>query len=230
MLNSLFFAFHKEMMPLTITDPEAVGKILELLPEIKERYGDNADYALTFDLAPEGETAIKLDSSRGVILGDLDEVKMTMSILASNNRVSNQVACEFQFNFELPLYLQLQNMKLDLHMHEVTVDNFKLTKDNAGMYGRNYQQLFTKLFNAQLQALNGQFAAGVDLTQFDISLQLLAGYFTNTNISPFVQDGFIYGGFDFVFDNSAKWSDEDIQYHANHDSLRNAVLGLFGKQ
>lgn len=99
MLNSLFFAFHKQLMPIMITEQVAVGKILDLLPEIKEHYGKDADYALGIDLAPTAEKAIKLDAERGIILGDLDEVLMTMTIYATNKRVSNQVACQFEFNF-----------------------------------------------------------------------------------------------------------------------------------
>ena len=87
MLNSLFFAFHKQMMPIMITEADAVAQILQLLPEVKKHYGEDSDISIGVDLAPFGETAIKLDKERGIILGDLDEVKLIMTIYASNHKV-----------------------------------------------------------------------------------------------------------------------------------------------
>lgn len=71
---------------------------------------------------------------------------------------------------------------------------------------------------------------GIDLTELGLEMQVLAGYFPNSNISPYVHDGFLYGGFDFIFDNSAKWSEEDIAFHSNNEELKNIVLGLLSRK
>lgn len=40
----------------------------------------------------------------------------------------------------------------------------------------------------------------------------------------------MYAGFDFAFDNSAKWSDEDIRYHAEHPAFKDAVANLLSRR
>ena len=60
-------------------------------------------------------------------------------------------------------------------------------------------------------------------------LEILASAFPHATLTPFKQDTFLFAGFDFAFDNSAKWSDEDIHAHANDESFRVAVNDLLAK-
>lgn len=167
---------------------------------------------------------------RGVVLGSDQSLKLVMTIFGANKDIPQQVAAEFEFFLTLPLYLDLDSMKLALHIKTPEVSGFKVTQNNAHIWARNYEKLFGDLFNAQLQAINSKFAQPIDLSSFDFSLQILAGYFTKTKISPYVQNGFLYAGFDFALENSAKWSDEDIMHHSQDAILRSAFSDLMSRR
>lgn len=92
-------------MPITITDQEGVSQILKLLPEIKNYYGDQGDYSVAVNLIPNGETPIKLDVMKGLVVGENKSVKFVLTIYGSNAQIPKEVACEFEFFLTLPVYL-----------------------------------------------------------------------------------------------------------------------------
>src|SRR5436309_664316 len=69
MLNSLFFAFKKQIFPVSITEVDAVAKILQLLPEVKKHYGQDSDVSIGLNVDTQGESPIKLDKERGILIG-----------------------------------------------------------------------------------------------------------------------------------------------------------------
>lgn len=73
---------------------------------------------------------------------------MTLGIFATNDDVSDEEACQFKFNLELPALASLQNLVVYLHLEKAVISNTEISKNNVGVFARDYDNLFTNLFNS----------------------------------------------------------------------------------
>ena len=105
--------------------------------------------------------------------------------------------------------MNLKDLIINAKFGEVGVSNAKVTTDNVGIVARPYDRLFKDLLNAQLTAVNDMLRSGFDIKTLDPNLNMLANMFKIT-VTPNQQDGFIYAGLTYAFDNSAKWTQEDM--------------------
>lgn len=93
-------------MPIKVTDPDTTSLIAKLLPEFTAYYGADAKIELDFTLQPnkmkdsDGK-AFTIDSTKGIIIGNKDDVIIKIVILATNSSAPMTVAAEFNMNFQM---------------------------------------------------------------------------------------------------------------------------------
>jgi hypothetical protein len=96
--------------------------------------------------------------------------------------------------------VHLQDLVIYTHISPVTIKETYLLKSNIGDLSRNnWDQFFEGLFNmiiSQINVTNKQF----DLKKLDPQIEMGAGQIPNSTISPFIYDGFLYGGLRFFND------------------------------
>jgi hypothetical protein len=180
----LFFALEKAYMPFKLNSASMAAQVKQLLHEIAAYYGNACTLAIEATIAPKSENAIKIDHTKGIVVGGNDDVLVTLTFFASNATTNNSLAAEFQMNFAVAANVSWNDFIIHLHVAEVSIHNTKITKDNVGLYARNYDQLFTGLLNMVFSQLNTKYQNGFDLRSLDPNVQFVAGMFTNSTITP----------------------------------------------
>lgn len=88
-----------------------------------------------------------------------------------------------------------------LHIVDAKVWDTKITHDKVGMFDRNYDEFLSVIIDTAVENQNNEWEKSYDLEQYDESFSLGRNMMTNTKISPFVMDEFIYVGFTYFLDN-----------------------------
>jgi hypothetical protein len=185
MLNSLFFALEKTKMPLKIKSASASAQVKQLIHEISVFYGQDCSIAIEATLSPQSETAITLNKTTGVVVGGNNDVLVTLAFYASNATTNYSLAAEFQMNFAVVLNITMIDFIINLHINDVSIHNTKVTKDNVGVYARNYDVLFTSLLNMEFSQINSKYQNGFDLRTLDPNAGNILSMFKNSTVTPF---------------------------------------------
>ena len=65
---------------------------------------------------------------------------------------------------------------------------------------RDYDALFNNIIENFLVNFNEDIANGYDMGKLDDHINFMRGMIVKTKVSPFLIDGFIYGGFNYFID------------------------------
>ena len=68
------------------------------------------------------------------------------------------------------------------------------------MYDHNYTALFQAVFNDLADDANADYRKGISLDSIIPEIQIFKGILKNTTLSPYIADGWLYGGFDVESD------------------------------
>lgn len=71
------------------------------------------------------------------------------------------------------------------------------------MYDHNYTELFQSVFDDLADDANTEYRKGISLDQIIPETKIFSGILYNTTISPYVADGWLYGGFSIENDMSS---------------------------
>ncbi len=63
------------------------------------------------------------------------------------------------------------------------------------MKEHNYDQVFKEILSGISNIYNAAFAKGWALSNLDPQIAMITGILKNSTLTPYVMDGFIYGGF-----------------------------------
>lgn len=94
-------------MPIDLTG-DITDQVLQLFHEFKNKYGNDVKLELDVTLEDNGsETPLRLDSSRGIVIGSTDDVSVLLLFKASNDTVQGEPALELRMNLEAALNINL---------------------------------------------------------------------------------------------------------------------------
>lgn len=192
------FPMTQNIFPLTVADPAITGKFKELLYEIVLKYGKDVNLTLVADMVPPKEL-IKISPEEGIAVNDL---LLNLTILAQSASTKDKLveAVTFTMDLGLSLNFTLSNFKAYLNVPKIGATNAKVTNDNVGVYARNYNDLFTSVFEDQVGMINAMTDGGYDLANLNENIYFLEGMFTNTTVTAYQEPGYIWAGFTYFTD------------------------------
>lgn len=78
-VNSLLRVADDSFFPYIVRNANISDSFLKAFPAIADKYGDKANVSIALTLMPNGTAApINFNATRGIVLGDLDDVKSVM--------------------------------------------------------------------------------------------------------------------------------------------------------
>jgi len=82
----------------------------------------------------------------------------------------------------------------------MTATNTIKTIDNIKMREHNYDVVFKEIGSGISKIFNTAFAKGWALSNLDPQIGMITGIIKNSTLTPYVMDGFLYGGFSMQAD------------------------------
>jgi len=184
-------------MPVEIKNSTLDSQFKQLFPEIKAVYGQNYDLTIKGDLTSNGIPLI-IDSSKGIIPQNLE---VSIQLLCMNETMTaNELAVEFTFVVDTVLNATLRNFVAYLNIPSLSVSGTKVSQDKIGVFARDYDKLFTSAFTVVTDEINISMEAGYPLSKLNDNIGFISSMITNTTITPFQMDGFMYAGFTYFTD------------------------------
>jgi hypothetical protein len=128
MLNSLFRLLDDSYFPYTLKSKNLDQAVKSAFPELAQKYGSEVSIGLSITMTPNNTaTPIKINKS-GIVLGSLDDVTTTMSILCSNSSVKNEEAVVFGMNLEAQGNFTMKDLIFYPKVDAVLVQNTMVKK------------------------------------------------------------------------------------------------------
>lgn len=211
MLASLMSVGEDAFFPYIMRDVNVSKAILKAFPVIGRRFGSAANASLAITLMPNATAApINFNKKRGIIIGDIDDVKSVVTILVSNENITDREVATLQMNFEMTGNMTMKDLVFYPEVQEVNIENTYVRKDHIGLEG-DFNKIFETIAHSYFDAFNAKWEKGWSITNIDPALGMLTGLLKNTTLTPYVQDNWMYGGFSMQADlPTLEFTDEDI--------------------
>ena len=84
---------------------------------------------------------INFNATRGIVIGDLDDVKSVVKILVSNDTVTDRELATLQMNFEMAANMTMKDLVFYPTVNELAIENTYVKRDHIGIEGD-----FNKIF------------------------------------------------------------------------------------
>ena len=192
MFNSLFRLLDESYFPYTMKSKNLDAAVKEAFPELTKKYGKDVEISLNLTMVPNNTaTPIQINTVSGIVLGSLDDVSTTVSILCSNSEVQMEEALVFGMNMEAQGNFTMKELVFYPTVDAVVVQNARVKKAHVQVKTQD----FSKLFAQMLQDESEYWVKGWSVASIDPSLAMITGLLKNTTMTPYVMDKFMYAGF-----------------------------------
>lgn len=113
-------------------------------PELGKKYGSEVEVSLHLTMTPNNTaTPISINTKSGLVLGSLDDVTTTVSILCSNASVQEEEAVVFGMNMEAQGNFSMKDLVFYPKVDSVIVQNTVVKKSHVQIATQNLDQVFT---------------------------------------------------------------------------------------
>jgi len=151
------------------------------------------------------EPAVKLDMKRGIVFGENQNVLSQIDVLVVDKKTSEETkVLGFDTDMDAILNFTMKNVIMYPKINQVSVQKTKLTFNSTKMMNHNYDSVFESILNDLAVDWNLNYGRGYPLSNINPDLGMIGGLLQNITISPFVSDGWMYGGFSMFADNPIK--------------------------
>lgn len=141
-LNSLFRVANDGFFPYAVRNANISDALLAAFPVINETYGAAANVSMHITFMPNAtEAPINFNATRGIVLGDLDDVKSVFSLKVSNASVTDKEIAIIQTNFEMAGNMTMKDLVFYPEVQDVTIVNSYVKKDHLGLEG-DFDEIF----------------------------------------------------------------------------------------
>jgi len=182
--NSAYQALLKE--PISINDPDLSSQLLQLLPELTEKLGNDFNLSILIQLG--GKHPVQIS----------DEFQIQGAIADIQFLTNGTFAFELQLTLNATLDLTLKNYTIYPLIRGAEVVEAKIVKDTVGIFKRNYAAVFTSVLESQVVDFNYWYGKGINLRQLDPTVDFLAGLYKNVTVQAVPEHLFL--GFSFLTD------------------------------
>ena len=196
MFNSLFRLLDDSYFPYTMKSKNLDAAVKKAFPELIEKYGEDVEISLNLTMVPNNTaTPIQFKTESGIVLGSLDDVSTTVSILCSNSEVQMEEALVFGMNMEAQGNFTMKELVFYPTVDAVIVQNARVKKAHVQVKTQNFNKLFTEMLKEESESFNTKWVKGWSVASIDPSLAMITGLLKNTTMTPYVMDKFMYAGF-----------------------------------
>jgi len=200
MLDSLMSVAQGSFFPYVERDANVSQALLAAFPTIANRFGSDANVSLSINLMPNATAApVNFNATRGIVIGDLDDVKSVVKILVSNENVTDRELATLQMNFEMAGNMTMKDLVFYPSVQEMNIENTYVKRDHIGLEG-DFNKIFETIAKDYFNAFNTKWVKGWSITNIDPALGMLTGLLKDTTLTPYVQDNWMYGGFSMQAD------------------------------
>lgn len=128
--------------------------------------------------------------------GDIFQIE----VVASNDTVTNATALVFEMSLQAHGNITMSKFILYPNIHQVLMEDVRLSVDNVGMEYHPYGSLLTRILQKESEYFNTLMAKGWNLANLNPMFGLASGFIKNTVLSPYIVDGWLYAGFEMYAD------------------------------
>lgn len=186
--------------PYVERDANVSQALLAAFPTIANKFGSDANVSLSINLMPNATAApVNFNATRGIVIGDLDDVKSVVKILVSNENVTDRELATLQMNFEMAGNMTMKDLVFYPSVQEMNIENTYVKRDHIGLEG-DFNKIFETIAKDYFNAFNTKWVKGWSITNIDPALGMLTGLLKDTTLTPYVQDNWMYGGFSMQAD------------------------------
>jgi hypothetical protein len=167
------------------------------IPQLSQHYKAGTEYKFSF-IADE-HFRLHLNIENGI---QITNTGIEITILAKEPKAKSfSEALKFSIHADFnSIDVHIQDLVVYTHIAPVTIKESFLLNSNIGDLARNnWDQFFEALFNmaiSQINVKNSQY----DIKKLDPQIEMAVGQIPNSTVSPFIYDGFLYGGLRFFND------------------------------
>lgn len=141
MFNSLFRLLDSSFFPYTMKSKNMDAAVKSAFPELVAKYGSDVEVTLNLTMVPNNTaTPITVHKDSGIVLGSLDDVTTTLSILCNGEE-----AVVFGMNFEAQGNLTMKDLVFYPTINGVIVQNSKVKKAHLTLNEKNFNKIFTQI-------------------------------------------------------------------------------------
>ena len=191
----------ESFFPITFTNISAGFKAD--FPEVTEAYGDDAKLTVEATLSPRNTgQPISVTQADGIVLGGNKDLLVSFDLVASNATVKDDKAISFEAVVEARANLTMKDVMIYPKVNDVLVDSCNVVHSKVPLTpGKLYPKLFSKLLTQISGQFNEKYAKGISLGDIlDPQAAMIGGLLKNITVSPYIADGWMYGGFSMYAD------------------------------
>jgi hypothetical protein len=197
----------ERIFPKTFSNASLVSLIKTALPEIVEKYGADANVSLVANLSNPVMNPFSLKMDQGIIYNS--PFKASLVCTLPDGR---QESADFGLNFTGLLNFTMSEFVLYPTILSFEASHVVIKKDQIGLASHDFTALFNQLIAKYSQNFNSQYSEGWPLTNISPEIGMLGGLLRNATITPYVSDGWMYGGFSMQADLPSESSTQSIAY------------------
>ena len=163
--------------------------------------------SLSIDIDEGSAQPIRFDAKKGFMIGGVgNEMKFNADIICSNATTKAEKAVTLKMNLAATANITIRDLMLYPSISSVAINDVVKTYDTVPMYYHDYTQILSLLVRNAVTDVNLKYDKGMDMSSY---LPTEVNYLKNITISPFVNDQWIYAGFDLNID---KFNAEKIEF------------------
>jgi len=174
---------------------------MQAFPEFARTFGPDARMSLIVDIPVSSDLPFNMNMRDGILMGGQNQTTLTLMILGSNSTTEEPVtAIEVEMFVDVKLNLTMQDLIIYPVPQTVQISYTNLTYDGIGMYVHDYGKFFQAVIDDMTENFNLQNKKGFPLADFSPEIGMIGGLIKNTTLSPYISDGWLYGGFSMYSD------------------------------
>jgi hypothetical protein len=110
---------------------------------------------------------------------------------------------EFEMNAQALLNFQMQDLRFKFSFTDVELRDIKIKRDHIGLSDDHFGNTFEKILNEHASNFNSQYSEGIHVGDIDPRYKMIGGMIKNSTLTPYVKDGWLYGGYSMQTDINA---------------------------
>lgn len=173
-------------------------EVIAEFPEIKSYYGGHGTAVnISVTASPASGKFLSFSKTDGFVVGREDDFYLTLELYCSNesqNR-SSELCVIFDIKTNFWFNVTVQDWDLNFMITDAILETVEITKDNIGMKDRDYRRVLQHILNYGIANVNFVNCNPIPLNT-TFALEPVIKEFVSITVTPFVEDEFLFIGFD----------------------------------
>jgi len=185
-------------------------QLYQLVPEVFRHYGASVECSASLSLPMQEASPIKIDATKGIIIGDETTwLDVDLKLFCKNNDTvpEPELALDMDLGVALTVNATWDNFEYWIALNDARGVHADVTSPAMKLNYHDWIAEITALLKATTTEFNLGHATPVDLKAKYPLINMVAGLFRSTLLSPFVTDEFLLAGFKMITDPADPMAD-----------------------